>query len=100
MSPVSRPVRDSPEGAILAVHVQPKAARTGFAGLYGGALKIRVAAPPVEGAANEALCAFLAEQFGLPKGAVEVRAGAGSRHKLVRLRGLSASRVKDLVGLP
>ncbi len=92
-------VQDSPEGAILVVHVQPKAARTEFAGIHGEALKFRVAAPPVEGAANEALCAFLADQFGLPKRAVEVRSGGGSRHKRIMLRGLKASRVSDLLGL-
>jgi uncharacterized protein len=92
-----RAVFNTPEGAVLSVHVQPKASKTEYAGLHGGALKFRVAAPPVEGAANEALCAYLAERFGLPKKAVVVLSGHGSRHKRVRLTGVSAQRVKDLL---
>ena len=90
-------VRDSPEGAVLTIHVQPKASNTEYAGLHGGALKFRVAAPPVEGAANEALCAHLAEQFDLPQKAVVLLSGQGSRHKRVLLAGVSAQRVKDVL---
>jgi len=107
-------VQDSPEGAVLTVHVQPKASKTEYAGLHGGApastlasgrshgpggaLKFRVAAPPVEGAANEALCVYLAERFGLPKKAVVVQSGQNSRHKRVRLKGISAQRARDMFG--
>jgi uncharacterized protein (TIGR00251 family) len=91
------PVQESPEGAVLSVHVQPKASKTEYAGIHGGALKFRVAAPPVEGAANEALCACLAEQFRLPKKAVIIKAGQGSRHKRVLLQGVSAQRVLDVL---
>ncbi|WP_447974389.1 DUF167 domain-containing protein [Nitrospira sp. Kam-Ns4a] len=95
MTNASPLIRDTPEGAVLSVHVQPKAAKTEYAGLHGAALKIRVAAPPAEGAANEALCAYLAACFGLPKGAVEVRLGRAAREKRVLLRGLSAHRVRE-----
>lgn len=91
-------IQDSPEGAILTVHVQPKAARTEYAGVHGDALKFRVAAPPVEGAANEALCAYLAERFGLPKSAVGMLAGLGSRRKRVRLKGVAGRRVSEVFG--
>ena len=90
-------IRDSPEGAVLSVHVQPKAARTEYAGMQGDALKFRVAAPPVEGAANEALRSFLAERFGLPKGAVVIRAGQKSRRKQVVLTGVPASLVWEVL---
>ena len=90
-------VRDSPEGAVLTVQVQPKAARTEYMGTHGDALKFRVAAPPVEGAANEALCSFLAQRFGLSKGAVVVRAGLASRRKQVLLTGVPASLVRDVL---
>jgi len=90
-------LRDTPEGAIVTVHVQPNAARTEFVGLYGDALKFRVAAPPVEGAANEALCAFLAERFGLPKKAVAVRSGWGARRKRVLLAGVPGRRVWEIL---
>jgi uncharacterized protein YggU (UPF0235/DUF167 family) len=68
--------------------------RTEYAGVQGDAMKFRVATPPVEGAANEALCAFLAERFGIPRSAVAVRAGHGSRRKRVLLKGVSAKRVR------
>ena len=82
------------------MHVQPNAARTEYAGVHGEALKFRVAAPPVEGAANEALCAFLAERFGIPRSAVAVRAGHGSRRKRVLLKGVSAKRVRSVLAEP
>jgi uncharacterized protein (TIGR00251 family) len=90
-------VQDSPEGAVLFVHVQPKASKTEYAGIHGGALKFRVAAPPVEGAANETLCAYLAERFSLPKKAVVLLSGQGSRHKRVLLKGVSARRVGEVL---
>jgi len=90
-------VQDSPEGAVLTIHVQPKASNTEYAGVHGGALKFRVAAPPVEGAANEALCAYLAGLFGLPKKAVVVRSGHSSRKKRVVLAGVTADRVQDVL---
>ena len=90
-------VQDSPEGAVLTIHVQPKASKTEYAGLHGGALKFRVAAPPVEGAANEALCAHLAELFNLPKKSVVLLSGQGSRKKRVLLAGVTANRVQAVL---
>ena len=90
-------VQDSPEGAVLTVHVQPKASKTQYVGLHGGALKFRVAAPPVEGAANEALCGYLAGLFRLPKKAVVIQSGQSSRKKRVLLAGVPARRVKDIL---
>jgi uncharacterized protein (TIGR00251 family) len=86
-------VRDSKEGAVLTVHVQPKAARTACVGIHGEALKIRVAAPPVEGAANRELIRFLARELSLPVAAVHLESGEGSRHKRVRLEGTTADQV-------
>jgi hypothetical protein len=92
-------IQDTPEGVVLTVHVQPKASRTECAGVHGGALKFRVAAPPVDGAANEALIEFLAEQCGIPKSAIEIRAGAAGRHKRVLLKGVAAERVRRIFKL-
>jgi uncharacterized protein (TIGR00251 family) len=72
-------------GLILNLHVQPGAKRTGFAGLHGEAAKIRLAAPPVEGKANAALRAFLAEICAAPKSAVVIVSGETSRAKRVRI---------------
>jgi uncharacterized protein (TIGR00251 family) len=75
------------ERLILEVHVQPGASRTGVAGLHGGRLKIRVAAPPAEGRANEALIAFLAQWCKVPKRNISVAAGAASRMKRIVIEG-------------
>ena len=89
-------LRATPEGVTLAVRAQPGAKRTAIAGLYGeGAaaqLKIAVHAPPVEGRANEALIAYLAAMFSLPKNAVELGAGKLSRSKVFLLRGMTLAR--------
>ena len=74
------------DGSItLAIHAQPGAKRTEVAGVHGGCLKVRLAAPPVEGRANEALIAFLAEQFGVPQRAVTIVRGHAARRKSVRV---------------
>jgi uncharacterized protein (TIGR00251 family) len=75
---------------ILALHVQPGAKRSETAGLHGNALKIRLAAPPIEGRANEALLRFIAELFGVPLRDVELLRGAQSRHKMVKVIGSTA----------
>ena len=67
----------------LTLHVQPGAKRNEIAGLHGAALKIRLAAPPVEGRANEALQKFIAELFAVPLRQVELKQGVQSRHKVV-----------------
>lgn len=78
---------EAEDAIILTVHAQPGAKRTEAAGLHGDALKIRLAAPPVDGQANEALIAFLAEAFGVPKRQVELISGHASRGKRVRVIG-------------
>jgi hypothetical protein len=69
----------------LTLHVQPGAKRSELAGLHGEALKIRLAAPPVEGRANEALLKFIAKLFDVPLRQVELRQGGQSRHKVVAI---------------
>ncbi len=71
------------EGCRLAVHVVPQARRTRVDGWHDGALRIRLAAPPVDGKANEALVAFVAAELELPRRAVQLQRGAASRHKLL-----------------
>ena len=71
----------------LALHVQPGAKRSEIAGLHGAALKIRLAAPPIEGRANEALLKFIAELFGVPLRQIELKQGGQSRHKVVAITG-------------
>lgn len=79
--------------ARIIVHVQPGASATAVAGLHGDAIKIRVAAAPVDNAANLALIEFLAERCGVPKHCVRVARGASSRRKTIEISGLSAEAV-------
>ncbi|MDE2131479.1 MAG: YggU family protein [Betaproteobacteria bacterium] len=81
--------READGTLVLQLHVQPGAKRTGWAGLHGDAIKVRLAAPPVDGQANEALLRFLADTFGVPVRQVVLRAGAGSRQKRVALSGIA-----------
>lgn len=71
---------------LLAVYAQPRAARDEIVGPHGDALKIRIAAPPVDGEANEALCRFLAKLCGVAKSAVTVEGGDSGRRKIIRIR--------------
>jgi uncharacterized protein (TIGR00251 family) len=82
------------EGSVrFAVRAQPRASRTEIAGVYGDAVKIRLAAPPVEGAANAELIAFLAKKLGVPKSAVRVVKGERGRDKVVEVNEISAQNV-------
>ena len=75
------------DAVVLDLHVQPGAKRTEAAGRHGDRVKIRLAAPPVDGAANDELVRFVAEAFGVPKRNVEIVSGATSRQKRVRVTG-------------
>jgi uncharacterized protein (TIGR00251 family) len=71
----------------LTILVQPRASRSEIVGPHGDALKVRLAAPPVDGAANEELVRLLAKEYGVPKSAIASVAGLSSRRKTVRVRG-------------
>ncbi len=89
----------TPEGVRIQVRVQPRAARTEIIGAHGDALKIRVAAPPVDGAANEALVRFLAGQLGVPRAAVTVVSGQRGRTKVLRVTGITLAEAVERLGL-
>ena len=76
-------VRPHAIGAELEVHVQPGASQNGVAGLHGDALKVRIQARAVDGAANAALTEYLAQRLGLPRSGVTIRRGEKSRRKTV-----------------
>lgn len=80
----SEPTRDS---VILEIHAQPGAKRSEICGLHGDALKIRIAAPPRDGAANAALIVFLADLFAVPQRQVNIRRGQSGRRKTVEIDG-------------
>jgi uncharacterized protein (TIGR00251 family) len=75
--------------ADLVIRVQPRAKRSEVAGERGGAVVIRVSAPPIDGKANAAVCRLIAERVGVPKSAVRIVRGESSRDKVVQIDGLS-----------
>lgn len=77
---------------VLTLHIQPGAKKTEVVGLHGEALKIKVAAPPVEGAANEALVKFVAGLCGVSRRQVSIKAGASNRHKIIEVLGSDITR--------
>ena len=77
--------------ARVIVHVVPRARRSEVAGRHGDAIKIKLAAPPVDGAANVELVRFVAERLGVPRGAVTIASGAAARRKTLAVRGVSAA---------
>ena len=84
----------------VAVHVQPRASRSEIIGVHGAALKVRLQAPPVDGAANEALVRLLADSLGVPHRSVRVVAGATSRAKTVEVDGTTEDAVRALASPP
>jgi uncharacterized protein len=77
----------------LAVKVQPRASRNEVGEVLGNELKIKVTAPPVDSAANEALIEFIVDVLRCPKSAVQLARGATSRHKVIAIRGITAEQI-------
>ncbi|MGC9293123.1 MAG: DUF167 domain-containing protein [Acidobacteriaceae bacterium] len=92
--PPQVPVRDTPQGTSFLVRVQPRAKRNAVQGVMGEALRIALTTPPVEGRANDALIAFLAELLRVPRSAVQLAAGEHNRNKRVVIVGRSAQQVQ------
>ncbi|MGQ9584223.1 MAG: DUF167 domain-containing protein [Anaerolineae bacterium] len=87
---------EATEGGVrFYVRVVPRARKSEVSGLWGEALKVRVAAPPVEGAANEALVNFLAERLSVRRAQVRIVSGQTSREKVVEVQGLGPAEVKE-----
>ena len=91
------PIRDTTSGAVFQVKVHPRAKKNAITGEVGDALKLALTAPPVEGRANEACVAFLAEVLNVPRSSVTIAAGESHRNKVIRVRGLTAARVEELL---
>jgi len=84
----------------VSIHVQPRASRSEIVGLHGAALKVRLQAAPVDGAANEALVTLLAERLGVTRRAVRVVAGTTARAKIVEVEGTTEAAVRALAAPP
>jgi uncharacterized protein len=91
-------LRETPDGLTLRVRVQPRASRDALGGEREGALVVRLQAPPVEGAANEALVRLLGKTLGVAPSAVRVVRGARARSKLVAIAGLDAATARERLG--
>ncbi len=86
------------DGVRLTVQVQPRAKETGWTGPHGAVLRVRVAAPPVNDKANQALIAFVAKTFGVAKGAVAIVRGERGRRKVLDVAGVSLEEARALLG--
>jgi uncharacterized protein (TIGR00251 family) len=91
------PIRETETGVLFRIRVVPRASRCESAGFQDDALKLRITAPPVEGKANEACIALLAELLRVKKGQVAIVAGHASRTKTVAIQGLKAAEITALI---
>jgi uncharacterized protein (TIGR00251 family) len=81
----------------FSVRVQPRASKSELAGEYGAALRIRLAAPPVDGTANDELVSFLSNTFAVARKSVRILAGETARSKLIEIEGITERAVRDIV---
>ncbi len=84
---------------LLRVRVQPRASRDALSVDSGDRIRVALSAPPVDGAANKALVAFLAKTLGVRKAAISLETGAKSREKTLRIKGVSMAALRDRIGL-
>jgi len=92
-------IHDTPDGATFAIKVHPRARKNAITGELGGALKLSLTAPPVEGRANEACIEFLANLLKVPRSSVTIASGQSSRKKVIRVSGVSADEVQTRLGI-
>jgi uncharacterized protein (TIGR00251 family) len=86
-------LREHADGVLLSIKLQPRASANEIGEALGNELRVKVTAPPVDAAANEALVRLLAEELDCPRSRVELVRGHTSRHKVIKLHGLSAEAV-------
>ncbi len=97
---MSRPaIQEGADGVVFIAKIVPGSSRTAVAGTLEDMIKIRVAAPPEKGKANQCLVAFLAKQLGVKKNAIEILAGQTNPVKQVRVAGVSAATLLEKLGL-
>lgn len=89
-------VNEKDDSVTFQVRVVPRASRSEIVGEHDGALRIRLAAPPVDGAANEELVLLLARALGLSRGAIEITRGHSSKLKTVKVAGIQAAALESL----
>jgi uncharacterized protein (TIGR00251 family) len=92
-------LKNSAEEVTFAVKVHPRAKRNAITGEVGGALKVSLTAPPVDGKANDACIEFFAKLLEVPRSSVTIAAGQTSRNKVIRVDGLSVEQVRERLGI-
>ena len=92
-------IKEDDTGIYLKLKVQPRAAQNQVSGIVDGALKVRLTAPPVDGAANKACCAFIAECLGISKGQVSICHGQTGRNKTIHVKGVNVHHVLVKLGI-
>ena len=90
------PVSETANGIVFNIRVIPRASRCELAGVQGDALKIRITAPPVEGAANKECIRFLSDMLGVKKSQIKIIAGHRSKNKKVSISGISRKDIEDM----
>lgn len=90
-------IREAENYVTFSVRVQPRSSRNEICGIYGDAIKIKLASPPVEGEANESLINFLAKSLNVSKGQIEIISGQKSKNKLIKIIGVTKGKVTDLL---
>jgi len=88
-------VKATASGVRVAIYAQPRASRTEVVGIHGDALKVKVASPPVDGAANDELTRFLAKRLGVAGSRVSIASGASGRRKVVDVEGVSEAQARS-----
>lgn len=90
------PVSETKNGVVFNIRVIPRASRSELAGVQGDALKIRITAPPVEGAANKECVRFLSDMLGVKRSQIKIIAGHKSKNKKVSISGISRKEIEDM----
>ncbi len=94
MEAVEVRIRESASFLDVPLHVQPRASRTELAGTHNGALKMKVQAPPVDDAANDAIVRYFSKLLDIPKSRLSIASGAKARDKILRIQGISLAQFR------
>lgn len=93
------PIHEHESSVSFAIRVHPRAKKNAITGQVGDALKVSLAAPPVDGKANDACVDFFAKLLKVPRSSVTIAAGQTSRNKVIRITGLTGQQVRDRLGI-
>ncbi|MBN2319710.1 MAG: YggU family protein [Acidobacteria bacterium] len=99
MTDAALQIRETRHGLVIRLHVQPRARRSEISGIYNGALKIKVTAPPVDDAANRAVVEYLASLLGVSKSKISIRSGTRSKDKVLLIKNISLEELHKKLGI-